>query len=114
MNIEELRSICLSLPGTTEDVKWGADLVFMVGGRMFCVTSTEPPHNISLKVNDEDFEELSTAAGMIPAPYMARAKWVQVQKHSVWNKKEWERRIKEAHALVAAKLTKKQRTELGL
>src|SRR5688572_26078521 len=103
MTVEELRTICLSLPGTTETIKWGADLVLMVGEKMFCVTSTEPPHNISLKVNDEDFEELSTVSGIIPAPYMARAKWVQVQKHSVWNKKEWERRIKEAHSLVAAK-----------
>jgi predicted DNA-binding protein (MmcQ/YjbR family) len=93
MTVEQLRTICLSLPGTTEDIKWGADLVFMVGGKMFCVTSTEPPHNVSFKVSDEEFEELSIQQGIIPAPYMARAKWIQVQKHSVLNKKEWEEKI---------------------
>src|SRR6476469_7752119 len=99
MTVEQLRTLCTALPGTTEDIKWENDFVFMVGGKMFCVTSTEPPHNISLKVNHEDFEELSITPGIIPAPYMARAKWVQVQKHSVWNKNEWERRIHEAHKL---------------
>src|SRR6476646_5674370 len=101
MTVEQLRTICLSLPGTTEDIKWENDLVFMVGGKMFCVTSTEPPHNISFKVTDEEFEELSTQQGIIPAPYMARAKWIQVQKHSVLNKKEWEEKLRQAHALVA-------------
>ena len=35
MTIEGLRSICRSLPGITEDVKWGSDLCFLVGGKMF-------------------------------------------------------------------------------
>jgi predicted DNA-binding protein (MmcQ/YjbR family) len=43
MNIEALRKFCLSLPAVTEDVKWGADLCFSVGGKMFCVTSMEGP-----------------------------------------------------------------------
>ena len=38
MNIEQLRKYCLSFPHATEDVKWGNDLCFCVGGKMFCVT----------------------------------------------------------------------------
>jgi predicted DNA-binding protein (MmcQ/YjbR family) len=38
MNIEQLRKFCLSFPGATEDIKWGADLCFCVGEKMFCVT----------------------------------------------------------------------------
>lgn len=76
MNIEFLRKFCLSLPAATEDIKWGADLCFSVGGKMFCVTSIDGPLKISFKVPDEDFEELAAQEGFIPAPYMARNKWV--------------------------------------
>ena len=33
MNLERLRKLCLSLPGRTEHIQWGDDLVFKVGGR---------------------------------------------------------------------------------
>ena len=35
MNIEQLRKFCLSFPGATEDIKWGNDLCFCVGKKMF-------------------------------------------------------------------------------
>ena len=42
MNLEKVRRICLAFPGATEQVQWGADLVFKVGGKMFAVAATEP------------------------------------------------------------------------
>ncbi len=41
MNLEHLRKYCLSFPGVTEDVKWGNDLCFCVGEKMFCVTGVD-------------------------------------------------------------------------
>ena len=114
MDIEFLRSRCLRLPGTSEDVKWGNDLCFLVGDKMFCVTSLDPPFQISFKVTDQEFEELSASEGFIPAPYMARAKWVLVQNAGKLNKKEWERYIRQSYELVKMKLTKKVRKELGI
>lgn len=87
MDIDSLRKLCLSLPGTTEDIKWGNDLCFLVAGKMFCVTGLDHPQKISFKVPDEIFEELSNTDGFIPAPYMARAKWVLVQDISIVTKK---------------------------
>jgi predicted DNA-binding protein (MmcQ/YjbR family) len=114
MNIEELRAFCMKLKGVTEDIKWGNDLVFSIGGKMFAVAGLESPFTCSFKVADEDFEELSNKPGFIPAPYMARNKWVLVTDAGKLNKKEWERRLKESYEMVAAKLTKKARTQLGL
>ncbi len=37
MTLEKLRKHCLSYPGATEQIQWGADLVFKVGGRVFAV-----------------------------------------------------------------------------
>ena len=37
MNIEELRELCLGFPKVTEDIKWVDNLVFSLGGKMFCL-----------------------------------------------------------------------------
>lgn len=114
MDIDFLRTICLAFPAVTEEVKWGNDLCFCVGGRMFTVAALEGPFKCSFKVKDEEFEELSVSEGMIPAPYMARAKWVQVVNPGRLNKKEWEHYLRQSYDLVKARLTKKERTALGL
>ena len=114
MQIEQLQKFCLTLPAVTEDVKWDNDLCFSVGGRMFCVMSLETPLKCSFKVNDDEFDELSNKDGFMPAPYMARAKWVTVTKNSALQKKEWEKFIRQSYELVKAKLTKKSRIELGI
>jgi predicted DNA-binding protein (MmcQ/YjbR family) len=114
MDIDQLRALCSGLPAVTEDVKWDNDLVFSVGGRMFCMIALDPPFKCSFKVPDEEFEELSAREGFIPAPYMARAKWVQVTSPTRLHNREWEARLRQSYVLVKAKLTKKARTELGI
>lgn len=114
MDIETLRRICLTLPAATEDIKWGNDLCFSVGAKMFCASSMEQPLQIAFKVDDEEFDELAQAPGFIPAPYMARAKWVMVTDPNRLTKKEWQERIKRSYELVKAKLTAKARKELGI
>lgn len=81
---------------------------------MYCVTSLEPPFSASFKVPDDEFDELSTRKGFVPAPYMARAKWVLVTDEARLPKKEWEKFLKQSHQLVASKLTKKLQRDLGL
>ena len=112
MNIEALRELCLGLPGVTEDIKWGADLCFLIGEKMFCVTSIEPPHTVSFKVTDEQFEEMTAKPLIIPAPYMARNKWVNVQKWDALTDPEWETYVNQSYTLVKAKLPKKVQKEI--
>lgn len=114
MDIDQLRTFCLTLPAVTEDVKWDNDLVFSVGGKMFCIASLDPPFRCSFKVKDEEYEELSIREGFMPAPYMARAKWVLVTNPAQLARKEWEGYIHQSYNLVKAKLTKKLRQELGI
>ncbi|HYG17831.1 MAG TPA: MmcQ/YjbR family DNA-binding protein [Ohtaekwangia sp.] len=114
MDLDALRTFCLSLPGTSEDIKWKKDLCFLVGEKMFCVASLEPPLTYSFKVTDEEFDELASREGFLPAPYMARAKWVLVNDPVRLKTKDAARYIRQSYALVAARLTKKRRNELGL
>jgi predicted DNA-binding protein (MmcQ/YjbR family) len=108
MNIEDLRAFCLSLPHATEDIKWGNDLCFCIAGKMFCVTGLTPPMKVSMKVRDDEFEELSSSEHIIPAPYVARYKWILVEEAARFSRKEWEHYIRQSYELVKGKLSKKE------
>ena len=108
MDIGAIRDICKNLPSVTEDIKWGNDLCFMIGGRMFCVTPIETPLKVSVKVTDEEFGELTNLPGIIPAPYVARYKWILVEDVSVFTERKWEYYISQSYNLVKSKLSKKE------
>ena len=110
MTIDAVRAICLALPAVTEDIKWGSDLVFSVGGKMFTVVNTERPHTIAFKCTPETFAELTERDGMIPAPYLARAMWVQERSvGDVLDRRELEDLIKTSYELVVSTLPKSKR-----
>ncbi|HEY6160309.1 MAG TPA: MmcQ/YjbR family DNA-binding protein [Bacteroidia bacterium] len=104
MDLEQLRAFCLSLPGVTEDVKWGHDLCFSIGEKMFCVTGFEMPLKVTLKVKDEEFDELTASDHISPAPYLARYKWIMIETVSRFSQKEWEHYISQSYELVRSKL----------
>ncbi len=75
-----IRDLCLSFPAVTEHVIWGTDLTFKVAGKMFAHTVLEPaPVWLSFKTSPDNFYELTERAGIIPAPYLARAQWVALE-----------------------------------
>lgn len=116
MNLNAVQKFCAALPAVTSDVKWGADLVYSVGSKMFAVAcnDAEGKPTVSFKVDDDRFLELTDRAGFIPAPYLARAKWVQVIDLKQVGDAELKALLTRSHALVAAGLTKKLRASLGL
>jgi predicted DNA-binding protein (MmcQ/YjbR family) len=108
--LDGLRTICKALPGATEDVKWGQDLCFCVGGKMFAAVNLDPPHQFSFKCTPERFSELVERVGMIPAPYAARHMWVQESElGATLERPELETLLRLAYELVAAKLPKSKR-----
>ena len=110
MTLETIRAICRTFPGMTEDVKWGNDLCFCVGGKMFAAMDLNPPHSIGFKCTPEDFGELTERPGVRPAPYLARAMWVQEEVlGSALTRADFERMLRSAYDLVAAKLPKSKR-----
>jgi predicted DNA-binding protein (MmcQ/YjbR family) len=109
MNLDELRNFCHSLPGTVEDVKWGADLCFNVGDKMYCITGFEHPVGMSLKTTPEKFEELTQHKSIRPAAYLARYHWVRIEDASAFPTAELKEWIAISYSLVVKKLPKKQR-----
>ena len=115
MNVEDLQSICKKLTAVTEDIKWGNDLVFSVGGKMFCVVGlNQSPVTASFKVTDEEFDEMSSRPGFKPAPYVAKYKWVWIDDIKKMNKKDWKKYVEQSYKLVSEKLPVKLKKQLGL
>ncbi len=106
-----MRAFCLSLPGATEGLKWEDHICFMVAEKMFCITGEHG--GASIKVSDEDFEVLTEREGIIAAPYMARNKWVSIQRPNALRPKEWEHYLEQSYNLIRSKLPKKVQASLG-
>lgn len=115
MNLEDIQNICRQLPGVTEDIKWGHDLVFSVGAKMFCVVGLDQsPTTASFKVRDEEFDEICTWSGFKPAPYVAKYKWVWIEDINKMKKGEWKKYLQQSYELVKNKLSLKLQKQLGL
>ena len=114
MNTEELRQFCLSMPHATEDVKWGQDLCFSVGGKMFCVTGLDAVDgtSLSLKCTPEKFADLTELEGIIPAPYVARYHWVRIEDPAALPESEIRALRRESYQMVFDKLPPKIRKTL--
>jgi predicted DNA-binding protein (MmcQ/YjbR family) len=113
MDIESLRTYCLTFPHATENVQWGYDLCFKVDGKLFAVTALEvAPVRLSFKCSPEDFAELCERDGIRPAPYMARAQWVALEQLNTLPDTELRKLLAESYRLVWERLPKKRRAEL--
>lgn len=114
MNVDWLRELCLSFPGATEQIQWGNDLLFKVGGKMFAVAPLEPaPVWLSFKASPEHFAELTERQGIIPAPYLARAQWVALETKDALPANELASLLGESYELIVAKLPRKTRASLS-
>jgi predicted DNA-binding protein (MmcQ/YjbR family) len=114
MNTDFIRAHCLSLPHATEHIQWGDDLIFKIAGKMFAGAPLSPARiALSFKCTPEEFAELIERPGVIPAPYMARAYWVALEKHDALPAAEIKRRLTRSYELVFAKLPKKTQLELS-
>ena len=116
MKLSAVKKFCASLPHAAADIKWGVDHVYSIGGRMFAVAYQSEARGtlVSFKVDDDLFLSLTAREGFAPAPYLARAKWVQVGDLDKLSAAELKALLQRSYALVAMKLTRKQRTAMGL
>jgi predicted DNA-binding protein (MmcQ/YjbR family) len=114
MNLNKAKTLCRGFPGATEDIKWGDALVFSVGTKMFAITGAGPnPGRICFKVDDDAFLALTDRPGIVPAPYLARAKWVQIADAKAVSDAEAAQLLTRAYELVFARLTKKLQREIA-
>lgn len=110
MTPKAVEKAALALPGATVSYPWGDDHpVYKVGGKMFAAMGGGKAPSLSFKVGDVAYEMLIEREGIIPAPYLARAKWVQLITLKAMDDGELKERLAEAHRIIVEKLPKKLR-----
>ncbi len=118
MNVEEFNSFCASLPHSNHVIQWGGAHVWKVAGKVFAVGGWAESEDLAVtfKVSALGFEVLREQAGLRPAPYLASRgmTWIQRVSDETMDDEELKSHIVDSHRLVALKLSKKIRLELGL
>ncbi|WP_276495996.1 MmcQ/YjbR family DNA-binding protein [Pontibacter litorisediminis] len=117
MHIEEFRDYCLAKAGTTEETPFDEDtLVFKVCGKMFALCSiSEFNKGILLKCDPEKAVELrETYLQVKPGYHMNKLHWNAVLPEAGLPDALLRQWIEDSYTLVAAKLKKAKRQELGM
>lgn len=115
MDEKTLRAWVGAWPGVVEDLKWKEVTVFSVGGRMFCACRLQGPEpgGLSFRVEDERFLELTERPVFRPAPFLARAHWVNVLQPQRLPAAELQALLRRSYELIRARLSKKLQRELA-
>src|SRR5258706_5799255 len=115
MNYRKLQAFCATLRDVKSDVKWGADLCFTIDTKMFAVfgISNGKPQHLAFKCDPERFLELTDQDGIIPAPYLARAHWVSIERPDALTDLQAQALIRRSYELIVSKLSKRRQRELG-
>jgi len=100
------------LAGVTLVDQWESR-VAKVGDKVFAVLNDDGA-KIAFKVSEESFEILTALDGVGQAPYFAKRKWVAVAPVAPLSDDELRHYLRRSYDLIAAGLTKKLRTELGI
>src|SRR3569833_508797 len=121
MDNERIRAICMGLAHVAETLNWGHHLVYWagdreIGGKMFAMTDLDGSGTgeLSFHSGAERFHELLENEGIRPAPHLARAHWVMLERWDALRPREIEEELQRAHALIFERLPKRTRTILGL
>jgi predicted DNA-binding protein (MmcQ/YjbR family) len=121
MDSESTRAFLLRLPCVEETLQWGNNLVFWVGdkaigGKMFALLNLDADSNgvLSFAAGPEGAAELLEIDGIFPAPYLARAHWVAMERWNALRTSELQARLRAARDIVEAKLPKRTRDVLAM
>ena len=109
MNVDEIRAYCLAFAAATENLQWGDDLCFKVGGKIFAILGLDNPR-LCFKCTPDAFAELIEREDIRPAPYVGRYKWVMLDRLDALNAAELEDLIRQSYEMVAAKAPKSKIT----
>jgi predicted DNA-binding protein (MmcQ/YjbR family) len=102
MNTDTIREFCLAFPQATENLQWGDDLCFKIGGKIFVTLGLDNPR-LCFKCAPETFAELIEREDIRPAPYVGRYKWVMLDRLDAVPWGELRELIRASYEMVAAK-----------
>ena len=120
MGLDRTRSYLLSLPFVEETLQWDILVYWVldkaVGGKMFAMLPPDGnrPHVAGFAVPAERYNALLEMDGVRPAPYLARAHWVVVERWDVFTERDLHGHLRAAYERVEGKLPARVQRIMGL
>lgn len=117
MTYDEFNAFCSALPAASYVNQWGGSHVWKIGPKVFAIGGWDGAvAAFTFKVTPLSYEMLKEQPGLRPAPYLASRgmKWIQHHAQTGLTNGELELYIRQSYSMIAGKLTKKARVELGL
>ncbi|MBM3165348.1 MAG: MmcQ/YjbR family DNA-binding protein [Bacteroidetes bacterium] len=115
MNLDQIRSFCLSFPYVTEGFPFNeTTLVFKVGGKMFLLVDVHEAEHITLKSSPSELEDLTERYDWITRGFhMNKTHWLTLNLSSLHASQSMaENLMLTSYNLVYQGLTKKIRQDL--
>lgn len=116
MNIEELRTYCLTKPGVSEELPFGPDtLVFKVGGKIFLLVGLDAqPLSFNVKCNPERAIELREQYphSVFPGYHMNKQHWNTIIVNGELSIQHLQHHIDHSYELIFNKLPQKLRDDI--
>lgn len=114
MYLDEFRTFCLSLPGTSESLPFDdTALVFKVLDKMFALTRISDFESVNLKCDPDRAIELREKHDFIrPGYHMNKKHWNTVYEVNSLDDSFLQELTQHSYNLVVSKMTKKQKLEL--
>ena len=110
--VKTFRKYVSGLPAVTLVEQWESH-VAKVGGKVFALCGQDGDH-LTFKVTELSYEALPGFDGVGQAPYFAKRAWVSVAKGAALSDADLKAYLAASHRMVASKLPRKARAELGL
>lgn len=107
MNVDSIRTYCLSFPQAKENLQWGDDLCFKVRGKIFVIVGLDNPR-MCVKCTADVFAELIEREDIRPAPYVGRYKWVMLDRLDAVQGRELRDLIRQSYEMVVAKAPRRK------
>lgn len=99
------------LPGTSLNEQWES-LVAKVGGKVFGLRGESG--GLVFKVTEVGFAGLTSLPDIRQAAYFAKGQWVHVGPEAPLSDDELKAYLRASHRMIAARLTRRVKAELGL
>jgi predicted DNA-binding protein (MmcQ/YjbR family) len=106
MDIDSIREYCLSLPNSKENLQWGDNLCFKVGGKIFVILGLDELR-VCFKTAPDVFTELVEREDIRPAPYVGRYKWVMLDRLDAVSDDQFRELVRQSYEMVSTKVPKK-------
>ncbi len=107
MDVDAIRAYCLSFPGSKENLQWGDNLCFKIGGKIFVILGLDELQ-VCFKCAPEVFAELVEREDIHPAPYVGRYKWVMLDRLDAVDDEEFRDLVRQSYDMVSAKAPKER------